>query len=158
MALINFPISLKFSSSHYNSQHLQHSPPLHTFSFPPFLYLERQNIFFQDSKLLQDLDIVTFPCVGDKSKYFQVVERTKNELLCADGEMSRMHEILSGRRWTCICTYINTYWVKKWGFLASLHFLFHMFSNSVSSQALFCNEKYPLRFHQMPAVLSAPKL
>lgn len=130
MALITFLISSKFFSFHYSSQHLRYSPPLQTFSFSAFFYLERQNPFFQNIKLLDDLDIVAFPWVRDKSKYLQVVQRTKNELLGTDGEMSRIHSVLPGRRWTCIFTNRNTYWAK-WGFLASLHFLFHMFSNSV---------------------------
>ena len=59
-----------------------------------FLNLERQNTFFQNIELLKDIDLV-----GNKSKYLQVVQRTKNGLLGTDGEMSRIHSVLYRRRW-----------------------------------------------------------
>lgn len=92
MALINFTISSKFFLLTIIVNISNIPPFLQTFPLSAFIYLERQNIFFQVSKLLEDLDvIVTLPWVGERSKYLQVVERTKNKLLCTDGEMSRMH-------------------------------------------------------------------
>lgn len=90
---------------------------------------------------------ITASYVGNVSKYFQVVKRTKTKLLCTDGEMSRMRWILAGRGWTCICTCKHASILSGEVGISgkpTLCFLTHL----DSAQTLFCNEKYPSRLYQ----------
>ena len=97
-------------------------------------------------------------CVGDKNKYLQVVQRTKNGFLGTDGEMSRIHSVLSRRRWNAYAQ--MKIHIEKSGDFWQVYISFSMYFLTlfVSLQTLFCNEEHPSRFHQMLAILSARKL